>query len=149
MLHDIGKIGVPDHILSKPGKLTDAEFAVVRRHPVMAVQILEHASFLRGELQIIQHHHERWDGGGYPDGLAGERIPFGARILHVADAMDAMFSVRSYKEGYTRERVVAELRRCEGTQFDPRVVVVALAWLDRYPDRIVTPDDVRDPVAVA
>ncbi len=139
LLHDIGKIGVPDHILTKSGKLSEAEWGVIRRHTVMAVQILEHASFLRAELPIILYHHERWDGSGYPEGLAGARIPLGARILNAADAMDAMFSRRAYKEGYTKERVIEELRKGRGVQFDPQVAEAAAAWILSNPDEIVYP----------
>lgn len=139
LLHDIGKIGVPDHILTKPGRLTDAEWQIIKRHPLMAVQILEHASFLRAELPIILYHHERWDGRGYPEGLAGPRIPIGARILNVADAMDAMFSCRAYKDGYSLDRVIEELERGKGSQFDPQVAEAAIAWLLGNPDEIVYP----------
>jgi diguanylate cyclase (GGDEF)-like protein/putative nucleotidyltransferase with HDIG domain len=139
LLHDIGKIGVPDHILTKPSRLTEAEWQVIRRHPLMAVQILEHASFLRAELPIILYHHERWDGKGYPEGLSGGRIPLGARILNVCDAMDAMFSHRAYKEGYTKERVIAELTGGAGTQFDPKVVQAGIAWIQANPHEIVYP----------
>ena len=137
MLHDVGKIGIPDSVLNKPGPLTDGEYALVKRHTVMAAQILEHTSFLRSELPIIVHHHEWWDGSGYPEGLAGEAIPLGARILHVADAMDAMFSVRSYKQSFGVERVIAELRQESARQFDPIVAEAAIAWLERNPDQIV------------
>jgi diguanylate cyclase (GGDEF)-like protein/putative nucleotidyltransferase with HDIG domain len=137
MLHDVGKIGIPDSILNKPGPLTEGEYALVKRHTVMAAQILEHTSFLRSELPIIVHHHEWWDGSGYPEGLAGEAIPLGARILHVADAMDAMFSVRSYKQSFGLERVIAELRQESARQFDPIVAEAAIAWLERNPDQIV------------
>ena len=139
LLHDIGKIGVPDHILTKPGKLTEAEWQVIKRHPLMAVQILEHASFLRAELPIILYHHERWDGNGYPEGLAGVRIPLGARILNVCDAMDAMFSRRAYKEGYSKERVIDELTKGAGTQFDPQVAAAAIAWIQSNTEEIVYP----------
>ena len=139
LLHDIGKIGVPDHILTKPGKLTEAEWQVIKRHPLMAVQILEHASFLRAELPIILYHHERWDGKGYPEGLAGARIPLGARILNVCDAMDAMFSRRAYKEGYDKHRVIAEIEQGMGAQFDPQVAKAAIAWLEANGDDIVYP----------
>ncbi len=139
LLHDIGKIGVPDHILTKPGRLDDAEWLVIKRHPLMAVQILEHASFLRAELPIILYHHERWDGKGYPEGLAGERIPLGARILNVADSMDAMFSRRAYKDGYSKERVIEELAKCGGTQFNPQVSQAAIEWIRANGDEIVYP----------
>jgi len=140
LLHDIGKIGVPDSILTKPGKLTPREWGIVKRHPIMAVQILEHASFLRAELPVILYHHEWWDGSGYPEGLSGTRIPFGARILHAADAMDAMFSLRSYKKGYSAERVCEELRRGAGRQFDPQVAEAAIQWIIQNPDQIVYPE---------
>ncbi len=139
LLHDIGKIGVPDHILGKASRLTDAEWQVIKRHPLMAVQILEHASFLRAELPIILYHHERWDGKGYPEGLNGVRIPLGARVLGVADAMDAMFSRRAYKDGYSRERVIEELTRGKGKQFDPQVAEAAITWILSNADEIVYP----------
>jgi putative nucleotidyltransferase with HDIG domain len=130
ILHDIGKIGIPDHILTKPDALTDEELALVRRHTVMAVQILQHVSFLKTELPIILHHHERWDGSGYPEGLAGTSIPLGARILHVADSIEAMLATRSYKTSYPIERVIGELKAGSGTQFDPAVCVAAVEWLE-------------------
>lgn len=130
MLHDVGKIGVPDHILRKPGPLTDAEFEVVKTHPSIAVDILSKVSGLSRSLPLILHHHERFDGGGYPTGLSGNRIPFGARILAVADAVDAMLSRRSYKKPYTRARVIQELHAGSGRQFDPIVARAAIEWLD-------------------
>jgi len=148
MLHDVGKIGIPDSILNKPGPLTESEYALVKRHTVMAAQILEHTSFLRSELPIIVHHHEWWDGSGYPEGLVGEAIPLGARILHVADAMDAMFSVRSYKESFDLERVIEELRQESGRQFDPTVANAAVAWLERNPDQVVQSGSHPSAVAV-
>jgi len=134
LLHDVGKIGVPDAILTKPGRLTEAEFEAVRRHPQVALDILANLSFLGEELAFILHHHERFDGRGYPSGLAGERIPVGARILAVADALDTMFSPRSYKPAYTLDHVRAELISESGRQFDPRIVGVALRWLDEAVD---------------
>lgn len=130
LLHDVGKIGVPDAILTKPGRLTEEEFSVVRRHPEIALDIVGHLSFLEEELTYILHHHERYDGGGYPSGLAGERIPLGARIIAVADSLDTMLSPRTYKPAYTADHVRAELIAESGRQFDPVVVGVALAWLD-------------------
>ena len=100
LLHDIGKIGVPDAILTKPGPLTADEFNTVKRHPEIAIEILGHLSFLEKQLPLILHHHERYDGRGYPSGLIGDRIPIGARILAVADALDTMFSPRTYKSAY-------------------------------------------------
>jgi putative nucleotidyltransferase with HDIG domain len=134
VLHDVGKIGVPDAILQKPGRLTEEEYDVVKQHPETGLRILGHASFLSAELPIIRHHHERYDGGGYPSGLAGRQIPFAARVLAVADSLDAMFSSRSYKQRFDVPRVRQELKRCSGTQWDPQVVRAALQWLDESPE---------------
>ncbi|MGB2986086.1 MAG: diguanylate cyclase, partial [Phycisphaerae bacterium] len=133
LLHDVGKIGVPDAILTKPGPLTTEEFDVIKRHPETALEILGHVSFLTDERPLILHHHERYDGTGYPTGLAGDRIPIGARILATADAVDTMFSPRSYKEPYAIDRVRAELTTGAGGQFDPTVTEVTLQWLDEAP----------------
>jgi diguanylate cyclase (GGDEF)-like protein len=134
LLHDVGKIGLPDAILTKPGPLTDAEFDIVKLHPEKALEILGHVSFLADERPLILHHHEHYDGSGYPAGLAGDRIPIGARILAAADALDTMFSARSYKGPFTIDRVQAELDNCAGQQFDPAVASAALQWLDEAPD---------------
>lgn len=138
LLHDVGKIGVPDAILTKPGPLTEEEFDVIRRHPVTALEILGHVSFLADERPLILHHHERYDGHGYPAGLFGDQIPIGARVLAVADSLDAMFSPRSYKKAYGLDRVRSELASGAGRQFDPHVAEVALKWLDEAPDVIRT-----------
>lgn len=130
MLHDIGKIGVPDAILNKPGALTEEEFALVRKHPSIAVEILGHTTYLAAELPVILHHHERYDGMGYPAGLSGDRIPLGARIINVADSLDTMLTRRSYKGSVSLREARMELVRCRGKQFDPGVVDAALAWLD-------------------
>ena len=122
LLHDIGKLAVPDAILGKPGPLTAAEMALMREHPETGVRMLEGLSFLDRALEVVRHHHERWDGGGYPCGLAGERIPLWARIFAIADAVDAMTSDRPYRAGCTLEqarRIVAEE---SGRQFDPACV---------------------------
>ncbi|MHC4064854.1 MAG: HD domain-containing phosphohydrolase [Planctomycetota bacterium] len=136
ILHDVGKIGIPDAVLQKPGPLTEEEYDVVKQHPQTALQILGQASFLSAELPLILHHHEHYDGRGYPAGLAGDEIPFGARILAVADALDAMFSRRSYKDSFTAGRVCQELNECSGRQWDPVVVDAALDWLDSNPDGV-------------
>jgi len=133
ILHDVGKLGVPDAILQKPGPLTDEELEIVRRHPTTGVEILSHASHLSEELPLILHHHEWYDGKGYPAGLRGDEIPFGARILAAADALDAMLSRRSYKEPYTIERAIDELRAGTGRQFDPLVASTTIEWLDSTP----------------
>ncbi len=123
-LHDIGKIGIPDSILLKPMALTEAEWAVMRRHPLIGSEILMSVQRMRGVAKLVRHHQERWDGTGYPDGLMGEEIPLGARILSVVDAYSAITDDRPYKHAQTHDEAVAELRRCAGTQFDPRVVDV-------------------------
>ncbi len=134
LLHDIGKIGVPDAILTKEGALSTEEFSLIQRHPETALDILGHVSFLADERPLILHHHEHYDGSGYPAGLCGDQIPIGARVLTVADTLDAMFSPRSYKRAYSLERVRAELHACAGSHFDPNVAKVALEWLDEGPD---------------
>ncbi|MDQ3740367.1 MAG: diguanylate cyclase [Actinomycetota bacterium] len=123
MLHDVGKIAVPSAVLSKPGRLTEEEFAQIREHPVVGGLMLSHAG-LTEESAWIRHHHERVDGGGYPDGLRRSQIPLESRILFVADAFEAMTSDRPYQAGMPVEQALAELRRCAGTQFDARVVTV-------------------------
>ncbi len=133
LLHDVGKIGIPDAILTKPGPLTDDEFNTVKRHPEIAIEILGHLSVLADQLPLILHHHEHYDGRGYPAGLVGEGIPLGARILAVADALDTMLSQRTYKPAYNVDQVRGELIACSGRQFDPAVVQAALALLDEPP----------------
>jgi len=122
LLHDIGKIGTYDVILDKPSRLTDEEFSVVRMHPVNGERIIKPIKGLAGILPIIRSHHERYDGKGYPDGLKGEDIPLLARILCVADSYDSMTSDRPYRPSPGREYAIMEIKRCSGTQFDPRVV---------------------------
>ncbi len=129
LLHDLGKIGVPDNVLRKPGKLTDFEWALMRRHPYLGQEILSGLSFLDDANVIVAQHHEKWDGSGYPLGLRGEEILLGARILLVADAFDAMTSDRVYRPAKSYEEAVAELDSCAGTHFDPRVV----AAFQRFP----------------
>ena len=131
ILHDIGKIGVPDAILKKPAMLDAEEWKMMRQHPGIGERILAPIPHLQGAAQIVRHHHERFDGDGYPDGLAGEAIPLGARILTVVDSYSAIVDERVYKPGRTHEEAVAELRRCAGFQFDPRVVEVFLQTLSR------------------
>jgi diguanylate cyclase (GGDEF)-like protein len=131
MLHDIGKIGIPDAILHKPGPLTNEEWIVMRQHPEMGRQILEQTGGVFQHLaSIVVAHHERWDGHGYPRGLAAEAIPITARILSVVDAYDAMISRRSYREPLSVAEARAELQHYAGSQFDPRVVTAFLQVLD-------------------
>ena len=122
LLHDIGKIGIPDSILLKPGPLTPAEWKTMRTHPEIGRQILERIPFLKPAVPIVYHHHERWDGTGYPAGLSGDAIPLGARIFAVADALDAMTFDRPYSRAIGLEAARAEIQRCAGTHFDPAVV---------------------------
>lgn len=121
LLHDIGKIGVPDNVLRKPAALSDAEWAVMKRHPEHGARIISKIPFLEDVSRIVRHHHERWDGMGYPDGIAGEAIPLGARIFAVGDSFDAMTSDRPYRRAMSVEDARAEVARCRGTQFDPEV----------------------------
>jgi response regulator RpfG family c-di-GMP phosphodiesterase len=150
LLHDIGKIGIPDAILLKPGPLTSAEWKIMRRHPEIGRQLIEKIPFLQDAVPIVYHHHERWDGTGYPLGLAGEAIPLGARIFAVADAFDAMTFDRPYSRAITLEAAREEIRRCAGTHFDPAVVATFLTVpVDRLadirrgagPDPVVISDD--------
>ena len=128
-LHDIGKIGMPDEILNKPGTLTREEYEIVKRHPVIGESIIKDLGLGTEERAIIRHHHERWDGKGYPDGLAGHDIPLLARIVAVADAFDAMTSKRAYRDSLPMEKAVAELVNNRNKQFDPDVVDAFLSSL--------------------
>ncbi len=125
-LHDVGKIGIKDNVLNKPGPLTDDEFDMIRAHPLIGVNIVSPLGLAEEELGIVRNHHERWDGNGYPDGLKREGIPFLARILAVADAFDAMSSDRAYRSALPASLCLEELRRNSGSQFDPEVVTAAL-----------------------
>ncbi|HLM55291.1 MAG TPA: HD domain-containing phosphohydrolase [Pyrinomonadaceae bacterium] len=122
LLHDIGKIGVPDAILRKPAKLDEGEWIKMREHPLHGQRILCGIEFLEGAARVVAQHHERWDGSGYPAGLRGEQIDLNARIFSVADAFDAMVSDRVYRRGRPYEEAAAELERFAGSQFDPEVV---------------------------
>ena len=121
-LHDVGKIAVPEAILRKPGRLAAEEWALVRRHPVVGADVVGRVPALRVLAPVIRAHHERWDGRGYPDNLAGESIPLGARIVAAADAYGAMTTQRPYKDARSPDDALAEMNRCAGTQFDPAVV---------------------------
>jgi HD-GYP domain-containing protein (c-di-GMP phosphodiesterase class II) len=129
VLHDVGKIGIPTQILQKTGPLDDDEFSVMREHPVIGERILSGIPELSEVASAIRHEHERWDGGGYPDGLAGEAIPLASRIVLACDAWHAMTSDRPYRRAMARREAVSELRRCAGSQFDPAVAEALLGVL--------------------
>ncbi|MDB4951320.1 MAG: response regulator receiver (CheY-like) modulated metal dependent phosphohydrolase [Gemmatimonadetes bacterium] len=122
LLHDVGKIGVPDHILKKPGKLSAEEYAEMKRHPEVGAGIMARSSFLRPGIPAVLHHQERWDGAGYPAGLSGEAISLHGRIIAVVDTFDAISTTRPYRGASPAEQAFEEIRRCAGTQFDPGVV---------------------------
>ncbi|MBO8155667.1 MAG: HD domain-containing protein [Bacillaceae bacterium] len=126
LLHDIGKIGIPDHILLKPGPLNDEEWEIMKQHVVIGADMLESIDFLKHAMPIIKYHHERWDGKGYVHQLKGEEIPLEARIFALCDTYDAITSDRPYRKGKSHEEAVEEIRSCSGTQFDPKVVDVFL-----------------------
>ncbi len=130
LLHDIGKIGVPDAVLNKPGKLTDAEYELMKRHTTIGGEILKDIGVLEGLDVGAKYHHERYDGKGYPNGLKGEEIPLIARIIGLADAYDAMSSNRVYRRQLAREKVLEEINRCRGTQFDPKITDAFLEYLE-------------------
>jgi len=125
-LHDIGKISVNQSTLRKIGELTEGELEELRSHALMALRIVQSFAWLRPVVPMIQHHHERWDGSGYPDGLLGDSIPLGARIIGVCEAFDVLVSGSPWRRAVSDDEALAELQRCSGTQFDP-VVVEALS----------------------
>jgi len=131
LLHDIGKIGVPEAILKKPGPLSVEEWEIMRAHPVIGAQIVAPFEFFADAARVIRHHHERWDGSGYPDGLARETIPLEARIVAVADVFDALTSVRSYRAALARDAARACLATEAGRTLDETVVAALLGVLDR------------------
>jgi putative nucleotidyltransferase with HDIG domain len=127
LMHDIGKIGVPDAILNKPGPLSEDEWVQMRRHSSLGVDILEGIMFFQGAIDIVGASHERYDGSGYPHGLKGEEIPLGARIFTIADALDAITSDRPYRKAQPFDVALKEIKSKRGTQFDPKVVDAFLA----------------------
>lgn len=133
LLHDIGKIGVPLEILNKPGKLSDEEWEILRSHTEKGYVIANSNHELKGIAEEIRHHHERWDGSGYPDGLSGESIPLLSRIIAVVDAYDAMINNRSYKSAISVSSAMEELEQCAGSQFDPFIVSEFLLMLKENP----------------
>jgi ribonuclease P protein subunit RPR2 len=135
-LHDIGKVGIPEHILCKAGALTDDEWEVMRTHPLLGAQIVEPIAFLGETVELIRHHHEWFDGSGYPDGLAEEEIPLEARIFSIADSFDAMTSDRPYRGSIGIDRALDEIGSGAGTQFDPDVVDVFLQMMNDAPPTV-------------
>lgn len=136
LFHDIGKIGIPDSILLKPAKLTDEEYSQIKNHPSIGAHILGSAAIFQDIIPIVKHHHERYDGNGYLSKLKGEEIPYLARIAAVADTFDAMTSRRSYRGPIDVEHVKEEIKRCEGTQFDPQIAEVFIEILNNDFDKI-------------
>lgn len=144
-LHDIGRIVVKDEIISKPGKLTEDEFTQVKIHPEKGFNMIEKLNFLGDARFLTLHHHERFDGKGYPYGLKGEEIPLGVRIFSVADAIDAMTSNRPYRKALDMDTVLKELDKCSGTQFDPGIVSAFLKTWEQKPEQfhdLLKPKDV-------
>jgi HD-GYP domain-containing protein (c-di-GMP phosphodiesterase class II) len=146
-LHDIGKVGIPEAVLCKPGPLTEAEWTVMRAHPTIGAQIVEPIRFLQGAVEIVQTHHERWDGRGYPQGLRGEEIPLAARVFAIADCFDAMTSDRPYRMALPFDAAYDEIVDGSGSQFDPQVVDV---FIDLVADGGISgfDSDARDDMAV-
>ena len=130
LLHDVGKIGVPDAIINKNGRLTDDEFMAIKTHPSVGADILKNITDYPELMTGARYHHERYDGKGYPEGLSGEDIPEVARIIAVADTYDAMTSNRSYRSAMPQDKVRAEIERCSGSQFDPRFAAIMLKMMD-------------------
>jgi HD-GYP domain-containing protein (c-di-GMP phosphodiesterase class II) len=122
LLHDMGKIGIPDSILLKPGSLNEEEWEVMRTHPIRSYELLSPIPYLRPALEIPYCHHEKWDGSGYPRGLKGEEIPLSARIFAIVDVYDALMSDRPYRPAWTKERALDHIREQSGKHFDPKVV---------------------------
>ncbi|OUU21813.1 MAG: hypothetical protein CBC13_08575 [Planctomycetia bacterium TMED53] len=138
LLHDVGKIGIHEDILNKTDKLTDAEYKAIQRHPEISAEIISPVPFLTPSVKAVLHHHERWDGRGYPEGLSGEQIPLMARIIAVVDAFDAMTSDRSYRSALSHDVALQNIRSGRGEQFDPRIADL----FDNYKDEILVREEV-------
>lgn len=139
LLHDIGKVGIPDAILFKPSRLSDTEFEIMKTHSTIGAAILAPMTFLRSERRLVLHHHEWFNGHGYPAGLRGDRIPLGARVIHIADGIDAMLSSHVYRKGYSLERTLEEISVGRGKQFDPDLADLAIGWLSKNPQGVHQP----------
>jgi len=129
LLHDIGKIEIPDEILFKPGKLTDEEWGIMRKHPMYAYNILSQVPALRASAEIPYYHHERWDGTGYPNGLCGPRIPLAARILAIIDVWDALNSDRPYRKAWSQDKVIQHMQNLSGSHFDPQLADIFFQYI--------------------
>lgn len=140
LAHDLGKILIPGGVLHKEGRLTEAEWAAVRRHPLDGARLLISVAASEGVCRVAAEHHERWDGRGYPAGLSGERIDFNARLVAVADSFDAMTSARAYGPAVGYEEAAEELERCAGTQFDPEVVNTFLRAPRALVEAVIEPE---------
>ncbi|MPZ69808.1 MAG: HD domain-containing protein [Actinobacteria bacterium] len=134
ILHDVGKIGIPDEVLRKDGPLTEDEWAMMRTHPAIGKRMLEGIDFLKAALPVIYHHHERWDGTGYPMRLKGDQIPLGARIVAVCDAFDAMTTDRPYRKAFPIEHALDEIVKNAGIQFDPVCAALLVEVIERLGD---------------
>ena len=137
VLHDVGKVGIPEHILNKNGPLNPEEWDTMKTHVTFAARLLEPLPQLARIRLMVLHHHEFFDGSGYPNALSGEDIPIGARIITIADSYDTITSDRSYKKGRTAEEALAELERCAGTQFDPRLIEAFVRAMRLLPNPII------------
>lgn len=142
ILHDIGKVGISRQIVDKLGRLTDREFEIMRLHSTIAIRMLERVEGLQDSLPLIKHHHERFDGKGYPDGLAGHDIPLGARVIAVAETFDMLVSELPWRDAMTLDDALKEVRRCSGTQFDPMVVEAFLSIVEAQ--KVELPDEVKE-----
>jgi len=133
ILHDVGKIGIPESIVRSPKPLTEGEFKIIQKHPLKGLEILQHIPFIKEHMYLIRNHHERWDGKGYPDGLRGDEIPLGAQIVAIADAFDAMTSSRPYRKGLPPKQAAREIKKAMGTQFSGSIVQAFLSVFNKNP----------------
>lgn len=147
LLHDIGKLALPDAILTKPGPLDETELAQMRRHPRIGHDLLQQVDFLCASSDVPYSHHERWDGGGYPQGLRGEEIPLVARIFSIIDVWDALITRRVYKQAWPEAQVLDYLREVAGSQLDPRLVELFLAHYPKLKQAAAAPEAVPQPIA--
>ena len=141
ILHDIGKVGIPDQVLTKPGRLNEEEMALIRQHPKIAADILQRVHFLRPSMDIPLYHHEHWNGQGYPYNLSGQRIPVAARLFAIVDTWDALSHDRVYKQAWSEQRVLEYLSEQSGTQFDPEMVEVFQTYYQTIKQRARVGDD--------